>query len=234
VTRTRSQPRGGGTRWWRPPGGAGTIVDVVFTSSSVRHQRRRRSSGRISPGHPHCWSTATRRRGRVLCGDVLQRQAAADHPRRRVGAARAPSSSSAASSSAPSPAPQAGPRHRQAGRTAARWRVLRSNNSGFFRDHHSRRRPQHAIAAHQSPRPRQVPVHWRSSRPTHTAKVWSWTGRIQSSEHDEFIYPNPRPARFLAHPSRCGPWSCGGGEGATVREILRHPSITTASWWTSR
>jgi spermidine synthase len=51
-------------------------------------------------------------------------------------------------------------------------------------------------------------------------------GRIQSSQADEFIYhealvhpgllPHPRPERAMV---------IGGGEGATVREILRHRSI---------
>ena len=65
-------------------------------------------------------------------------------------------------------------------------------------------------------------------------------GRIQSSQADEFIYHEllVQPV-LLAHrvPERA--MVIGGGEGATVREILRHgaspvPDVTsTAKWSTS-
>jgi spermidine synthase len=51
-------------------------------------------------------------------------------------------------------------------------------------------------------------------------------GRIQSSQGDEFIYHEAlvHPG-LLAHPGPRRALVIGGGEGATVREILRHPSI---------
>src|SRR5438034_775465 len=63
---------------------------------------------------------------------------------------------------------------------------------------------------------------------THSyGKVLVLDGRIQSSEHDEFIYHEilVQPG-LLAHPKPVRAMVIGGGEGATVREILRHPSIT--------
>jgi len=52
-------------------------------------------------------------------------------------------------------------------------------------------------------------------------------GRIQSSQMDEFIYHEVlvQPG-MLAHPRPERAMVIGGGEGATVREILRHRSIT--------
>ena len=52
-------------------------------------------------------------------------------------------------------------------------------------------------------------------------------GRIQSSQADEFIYHEVlvQPG-LLAHPHPRRAMVIGGGEGATVREILRHRSIT--------
>ena len=52
-------------------------------------------------------------------------------------------------------------------------------------------------------------------------------GRIQSSQADEFIYHEllVQPG-LLAHPRPERAMVIGGGEGATVREILRHRSIT--------
>lgn len=52
-------------------------------------------------------------------------------------------------------------------------------------------------------------------------------GRIQSSQADEFIYHEllVQPG-LLAHPNPKRAMVIGGGEGATVREILRHRSIT--------
>jgi len=51
-------------------------------------------------------------------------------------------------------------------------------------------------------------------------------GRIQSSQGDEFIYHEAlvHPG-LLAHPDPRRAMVIGGGEGATVREILRHRSI---------
>ncbi len=52
-------------------------------------------------------------------------------------------------------------------------------------------------------------------------------GRIQSSQADEFIYHEllVHPG-LLAHPNPVRAMVIGGGEGATVREILRHKSVT--------
>jgi spermidine synthase len=52
-------------------------------------------------------------------------------------------------------------------------------------------------------------------------------GRIQSSQTDEFIYHEAlvHPG-LLAHPAPARAMVIGGGEGATVREILRHRGIT--------
>ena len=51
-------------------------------------------------------------------------------------------------------------------------------------------------------------------------------GRIQSSVADEFIYHEllVQPG-LLTHPRPQRAMVIGGGEGATVREVLRHPSI---------
>src|SRR5262249_58449122 len=61
-------------------------------------------------------------------------------------------------------------------------------------------------------------------------KVLVLDGRIQSSQHDEFIYHDA-----LVHPgmlaTEAAPRTAliiGGGEGATLREVLRYPSITRA------
>jgi spermidine synthase len=52
-------------------------------------------------------------------------------------------------------------------------------------------------------------------------------GRIQSSQADDFMYHEllVHPG-LLAHPNPKRAMVIGGGEGATVREILRHRSIT--------
>jgi len=52
-------------------------------------------------------------------------------------------------------------------------------------------------------------------------------GRIQSSQADEFVYHEAlvHPG-LLAHPAPRRAMVIGGGEGATVREILRHRSIS--------
>ncbi len=51
-------------------------------------------------------------------------------------------------------------------------------------------------------------------------------GKIQSSEADEFIYHEllVHPP-MLAHPNPEKVFIAGGGEGATLREILRHPTV---------
>jgi spermidine synthase len=51
-------------------------------------------------------------------------------------------------------------------------------------------------------------------------------GRIQSSSRDEFIYHEMlvHPA-MLAHPEPRQVFIVGGGEGATLREVLRHRSV---------
>ena len=54
-------------------------------------------------------------------------------------------------------------------------------------------------------------------------------GKIQSSEVDEFVYHEllVHPP-MLAHPNPEKVFIAGGGEGATLREILRHPSVKKA------
>ncbi len=54
-------------------------------------------------------------------------------------------------------------------------------------------------------------------------------GKMQSSETDEFIYHEVlvHPA-MLTHPEPKSVFVVGGGEGATLREILRHRSVTRA------
>jgi len=54
-------------------------------------------------------------------------------------------------------------------------------------------------------------------------------GKMQSSEVDEFIYHEVlvHPA-MLVHPGPKSVFVVGGGEGATLREILRHRSVTHA------
>ena len=51
-------------------------------------------------------------------------------------------------------------------------------------------------------------------------------GKIQSSETDEFIYHEAlvQPA-MTTHPNPETVFIAGGGEGATLREVLRHPSV---------
>lgn len=52
---------------------------------------------------------------------------------------------------------------------------------------------------------------------------------VQSTEHDEYIYHDTlvHPA-MLAHPNPRSVFIVGGGEGATLREVLRHPSVERA------
>jgi len=54
-------------------------------------------------------------------------------------------------------------------------------------------------------------------------------GRLQSAELDEFIYHEAlvQPA-MLAHPEPRRVLVLGGGEGAALREALRHPGVTRA------
>jgi spermidine synthase len=54
-------------------------------------------------------------------------------------------------------------------------------------------------------------------------------GKMQSSESDEFIYHEAlvHPA-LLTHPHPKSVFVVGGGEGATLREILRYPSVKKA------
>lgn len=54
-------------------------------------------------------------------------------------------------------------------------------------------------------------------------------GRLQSAQQDEFIYHEAlvHPA-LLAHPDPRRVLVMGGGEGATLREVLRHPGVTQA------
>jgi spermidine synthase len=54
-------------------------------------------------------------------------------------------------------------------------------------------------------------------------------GRLQSAEQDEFIYHEAlvQPA-MAAHPDPHRVLVMGGGEGATLREVLRHPGVSRA------
>ena len=54
-------------------------------------------------------------------------------------------------------------------------------------------------------------------------------GKIQSSEADEFIYHETlvHPA-MLTHPDPKNVFIAGGGEGATLRDVLRHKSVQKA------
>ncbi len=60
-------------------------------------------------------------------------------------------------------------------------------------------------------------------------KVLFLDGRIQSAESDEFIYHESlvHPA-LVTHPQPQRVLIMGGGEGATLREVLRHPSVQKA------
>ncbi|MFW6055682.1 MAG: polyamine aminopropyltransferase [Chloroflexota bacterium] len=55
-------------------------------------------------------------------------------------------------------------------------------------------------------------------------------GKIQSSEADEFIYHEAlvQPA-MMSHPNPRSVLIAGGGEGATLREVLRHKSVERAT-----
>jgi spermidine synthase len=54
-------------------------------------------------------------------------------------------------------------------------------------------------------------------------------GRIQSAQSDEHVYHESlvHPAMLL-HPAPSSVLIVGGGEGATLREVLRHPSVAEA------
>lgn len=51
-------------------------------------------------------------------------------------------------------------------------------------------------------------------------------GLVQSAEEDEYIYHESlvHPA-LIAHPAPRSALVVGGGEGATIREVLRHPTV---------
>ncbi|KAK9811139.1 hypothetical protein WJX73_006141 [Symbiochloris irregularis] len=57
-------------------------------------------------------------------------------------------------------------------------------------------------------------------------KVLLLDGKAQSAEADEFVYHEclVHPA-LLLHPNPKTVFICGGGEGATAREVLRHKSV---------
>jgi spermidine synthase len=61
-------------------------------------------------------------------------------------------------------------------------------------------------------------------------KVLVLDGRIQSSQGDEFIYHDAlvHPGMLTAEAPPRTALIIGGGEGATLREVLRYPSITRA------
>jgi spermidine synthase len=54
-------------------------------------------------------------------------------------------------------------------------------------------------------------------------------GKIQSSQADEFIYHEAlvHPA-MITHPNPASVFVAGGGEGATLREVLLHPTVKRA------
>lgn len=60
-------------------------------------------------------------------------------------------------------------------------------------------------------------------------KVLMLDGRLQSAEVDEFVYHEAlvHPA-LTAHPDPRRVLVLGGGEGATLREVLRHPQVSRA------
>jgi spermidine synthase len=60
-------------------------------------------------------------------------------------------------------------------------------------------------------------------------KVLLLDGRLQCAQADEFIYHEAlvHPA-LLAHPDPRRVLAVGGGEGATLREVLRHPGVESA------
>ncbi|MDP2919862.1 MAG: polyamine aminopropyltransferase [Dehalococcoidia bacterium] len=60
-------------------------------------------------------------------------------------------------------------------------------------------------------------------------KVLVLDGKIQSAEIDEFVYHEAlvHPP-MIAHPEPERVFIAGGGEGATLREVLRHPSVKKA------
>jgi spermidine synthase len=60
-------------------------------------------------------------------------------------------------------------------------------------------------------------------------KVLFLDGKTQSAELDEYIYHEAlvQPAMFV-HPNPKRVLICGGGEGATLREVLRHPGVEKA------
>jgi spermidine synthase len=51
-------------------------------------------------------------------------------------------------------------------------------------------------------------------------------GMVMTSERDEFIYHEMIP--MLAHPNPRNVLVIGGGDGGTIREVLRHPSVERA------
>ena len=60
-------------------------------------------------------------------------------------------------------------------------------------------------------------------------KTFMLDGRLQSAEIDEFVYHEAlvHPA-LVAHPDPRRVLVLGGGEGATLREVLRHPQVSRA------
>jgi len=80
------------------------------------------------------------------------------------------------------------------------------------------RRPQKIDPKQQHPR---APQHYKNE--TQTLFL---DGKVQSSEVDEWVYHEllVHPA-LLHHPSPRRVFIAGGGEGATAREVLRHPTV---------
>ncbi len=60
-------------------------------------------------------------------------------------------------------------------------------------------------------------------------KVLMLDAEVQSAERDEYIYHEAlvHPA-MLAHPAPASVLVVGGGEGATLREVLKHPTVRRA------
>src|SRR4030066_330149 len=74
-----------------------------------------------------------------------------------------------------------------------------------------------------------APCSVRRRQPTWLKIYLILDGKIQCSESDEFIYHEAlvHPA-MIAHPKPETVFIAGGGEGATLREVLRHKTVKKA------
>src|SRR5262249_5706974 len=114
------------------------------------------------------------------------------------------------------PAPQARRRPLMVGPQQSKW---------FFEATTAVEAHMHALARTRVPR--RTRSHLRESRETlPSGRGWFPSGPTQSSRADEFFSPEALvPPGPLARPGPRRALVIGGGEGATVREILRHPTI---------